>query len=61
MNYEERVNEITTYRNAENGEFKFIRKGIVGSHKNEMSAELIRKFDKWIEKSLEGVDFAFEN
>ncbi len=27
--------------------FSFIRKGIIGSHKEEMTAELIEKFDNW--------------
>lgn len=27
--------------------FSFIRKGIIGSHKEEMSPDLIEKFDNW--------------
>lgn len=27
--------------------FSFIRKGIIGSHKEEMTPELIEKFDNW--------------
>ncbi|XP_066248128.1 luciferin sulfotransferase-like [Euwallacea similis] len=37
----------------------FIRKGIVGDHKNYMSAEMIERFDKWIEKNTKGTDLAF--
>lgn len=35
----------------------FMRKGKVGSWKEEMSPELAKRFDDWIEKHLNGTDF----
>ncbi|CAG9770766.1 unnamed protein product [Ceutorhynchus assimilis] len=37
----------------------FVRKGIVGDHKNHMTPALIEKFDKWIEENTRGTDLKF--
>lgn len=37
----------------------FIRKGIVGDHKNHMSPQMIERFDKWIEENTKGTDLKF--
>ncbi|XP_030749751.1 sulfotransferase family cytosolic 1B member 1-like [Sitophilus oryzae] len=37
----------------------FIRKGIVGDHKNIMTEEMIKKFDKWIQDNICGTDLWF--
>lgn len=34
----------------------FVRKGIVGDHKNYMTPELIERFDDWIEKNTKNTD-----
>ncbi|KAF7265624.1 hypothetical protein GWI33_020977 [Rhynchophorus ferrugineus] len=39
----------------------FIRKGIIGDHKNIMTAEVIRKFDEWIKINTRGTNINFEN
>jgi argonaute-like protein implicated in RNA metabolism and viral defense len=53
-NYEEFVKEIGV-----GVPFKFIRKGVIGSHKSEMSAEYVKKFDDWIERGMQGCDLKF--
>ncbi|XP_058833564.1 luciferin sulfotransferase-like [Topomyia yanbarensis] len=40
--------------------FKFMRKGEIGDHKTELSAETIANFDKFIERELIGSDFRFD-
>ncbi|CAG9770765.1 unnamed protein product [Ceutorhynchus assimilis] len=37
----------------------FVRKGIVGDHKNHMAPDLVEKFDKWIEDNTRGTDLKF--
>jgi predicted DNA-binding transcriptional regulator len=37
----------------------FMRKGKIGSYKDEMPEEYIKKFDEFIQKSLENVDHRF--
>lgn len=36
---------------------KFFRKGVVGDHKNDMSLEISKEFDKWIEEHVSETDF----
>jgi hypothetical protein len=36
-----------------------MRKGKLGSYKEEMSKEYIEKFDRWVERSLDGVNHKF--
>lgn len=36
--------------------FRFIRKGEVGGYKNEMSSELIEKFDNWTNRKFSDTD-----
>lgn len=40
------------YNNDPKGHF--VRKGIVGGYKEEMSEEMIKKFDEWIEDNIKG-------
>lgn len=40
--------------------FRFIRKGVVGSYKDDMSPEYIKKFDDWIKVQLQDSDFKFQ-
>ncbi|KAF5303738.1 hypothetical protein FQR65_LT18963 [Abscondita terminalis] len=35
----------------------FMRAGIVGGHKKEMPAEILREFDSWIEENLKNTDY----
>lgn len=42
-------NTATNYVNTEQG--SFIRKGTVGDYKNEMSPEIIKKFEKWTQEN----------
>lgn len=39
--------------------YNFINKGVVGSHKEELSPEYKKKFDEWIQSNLENSDFKF--
>lgn len=39
----------------------FIRKGKVGTYKEEMSKEWIEKFENWTEECLKGFDFKSEH
>ncbi|ETN60369.1 sulfotransferase (sult) [Anopheles darlingi] len=46
--------------NGREGEhFEFMRKGIIGDYKNELSEEYIAKFDRFIEEQLAGSDFRY--
>lgn len=38
----------------------FIRKGQVGGYKEEMSPEMIERFDKWIQENTKGTGLRFE-
>lgn len=40
--------------------FRFIRKAVVGSYKDDMSADIIKTFDNWIQNNLEGLNFRFK-
>ena len=53
-NYDEFIKEIGV-----GVPFTFIRKGVIGSHKDEMSEKYIEKFDKWIENGFKNSDFKF--
>ncbi|XP_065090939.1 sulfotransferase 1B1-like [Ochlerotatus camptorhynchus] len=47
--------------NGRKGEkFEFMRKGQVGDYKNELSAEFIERFDRYIDEKLCGSDFRYE-
>jgi hypothetical protein len=39
-------------------EGRFIRKGIVGDHKTIMSLDMQKKFDDWIESSIQDTDYS---
>lgn len=41
-------------------EFKFLRKGKVGTHRDELNENQISKLDDWIEKKLKDSDFKFQ-
>lgn len=40
--------------------FRFCRKGKVGSYREEMSEELIKRIDDWIAEKMKDVDFCFQ-
>ena len=46
--YMELFNQISSHDRPTDG---FVRKGIVGDHKNEMSEEIIKRFDEWMAAS----------
>ncbi|KAF5307586.1 hypothetical protein FQR65_LT18385 [Abscondita terminalis] len=46
------VNHDTLYEKS-----GFMRAGKVGGHKKEMSAEVLREFDSWIEENLKNTDY----
>ncbi|KAK5638164.1 hypothetical protein RI129_012459 [Pyrocoelia pectoralis] len=55
VNYEKVINDRKQYDpTVDRG---FIRSGKVGGYKEEMSPELINKFDEWIKKNIENTDF----
>lgn len=39
--------------------FRHLRKGKVGSYRDDMSDELIKRFDQWIAEKLKETDFKF--
>ncbi|KAI5715415.1 hypothetical protein M8J77_015580 [Diaphorina citri] len=43
-----------------NSEDTFLRKGVVGDYKNQMSPELIRKFDDFVSEGLAGSGLSFD-
>lgn len=53
MNHSEKVQDHIADKT------NFMRKGKIGSYKDEMSKEYEKKFDDWIQKSLEGKDHRF--
>ncbi|KAK5638165.1 hypothetical protein RI129_012460 [Pyrocoelia pectoralis] len=55
VNYEKVIKERKQYNPT--GDGAFIRSGKVGGYKEEMSSELINKFDEWIKKNIENTDF----
>lgn len=42
-------------------DFRFIRRGIVGSHKDELPTEVIQECDQWINDSLSSYKVAFND
>lgn len=46
----ERMNEIMKHERRTD---RFIRKGVIGGHKDDMPPQFIKKFDKWISDSVE--------
>lgn len=38
-------------------EGEFMRKGIVRDHKNEMTSNMINRFDDWIEANVRNTDY----
>lgn len=40
---------------------RFCRKGKAGSYREEMSEELIKRFDVWIAENLKDTDFRFKD
>lgn len=51
MRNNESVNNTRTFNTANKSKSPFIRKGIVGDHKNVMSPLLIKEFDEWIARN----------
>ncbi|XP_059622330.1 luciferin sulfotransferase-like [Phlebotomus argentipes] len=53
VNYRKEVNQYHQICNTKkDDDFNFIRKGQIGTYRQEMSAEMIERFDKWIEERL---------
>lgn len=50
VNYEDIVSNMRNLHGSFH-DSKFMRKGKVGSYKDEMTPEMVRKFDAWIEKN----------
>ncbi|KAK5638504.1 hypothetical protein RI129_012799 [Pyrocoelia pectoralis] len=55
VNYEKVLKDRKQYNPTDDG--ALIRSGKVGGYKEEMSPELIDKFDEWIKKNIENTDF----
>ncbi|KAL9912495.1 sulfotransferase 1 isoform 2-T2 [Glossina fuscipes fuscipes] len=56
--------EFESLRNAAGREleqFCFLRRGIVGSHRDELSSNLIREFDEWIDSNLREYNLSIED
>lgn len=47
------IDHIKDLNNNSDNDFQFMRRGIVGSHKDELSLELIEKIDQWSAKFLD--------
>uniref|UniRef100_A0AAG5DMR4 Sulfotransferase domain-containing protein n=1 Tax=Anopheles atroparvus TaxID=41427 RepID=A0AAG5DMR4_ANOAO len=45
--------------NAKSTSFRFMRKGKIGSYREELTTEYITRLDAYIERQLEGTDFRF--
>lgn len=63
VNYESVIKTANKLMNVDqnNNNFKFIRKGTVGSYKEDMNQELEDKFDEWINCKLKLSDFEFHD
>ncbi|XP_058066589.1 luciferin sulfotransferase-like [Anopheles bellator] len=59
-NNEQMVRGAMKMNGREGEHFEFMRKGIVGDHRNELSEEYIAKFDRFLEKQLAGSDFKYD-
>lgn len=55
MRNNDAVNNKRVFNTEKKNKFPFIRKGIVGDYKNQMSNETIRNFDDWIMKNNRGL------
>ncbi|PSN58315.1 hypothetical protein C0J52_00108 [Blattella germanica] len=58
VNYEAAI-EINRKFNLTHGQGHFMRSGQVGNYKEEMSPELIAKFDRWTQENLAGSGLSF--
>lgn len=58
MRKNDSVNNRRVFNPEKKNKFPFIRKGIVGDYKNEMSPEMIKNFDEWIMKNNRGLLYA---
>uniref|UniRef100_A0A499FUT8 Sulfotransfer_1 domain-containing protein n=1 Tax=Anopheles farauti TaxID=69004 RepID=A0A499FUT8_9DIPT len=59
-NNEQMVRSAMKMNGREEEHFEFMRKGIVGDFRNELSEEYIEKFDTFIEHQLAGSDFRYD-
>uniref|UniRef100_A0AAG5DND4 Sulfotransferase domain-containing protein n=1 Tax=Anopheles atroparvus TaxID=41427 RepID=A0AAG5DND4_ANOAO len=58
-NNDQMVRSAMKMNGREGEQFEFMRKGIVGDFRNELSEEYIAKFDQFIETQLVGSDFKY--
>lgn len=49
---QQRIDKIKDSNNNSNNDFQFMRRGIVGSYKDELPEHLIKKVDEWTEFHL---------
>lgn len=61
MRSNEAVNNKKLFNPKERNGFAFIRKGLVGGYKDEMSPETIKTFDKWIDNNNKGLFYCNNN
>lgn len=55
VNFEDRIKRIKESNlNVKNGEF--MRAGVVGKYKDELSPETIAEFNEWIDKNIRGTE-----
>ncbi|XP_053669265.1 luciferin sulfotransferase-like [Anopheles marshallii] len=59
-NNDQMVRNAMKMNGREGEQFEFMRKGIVGDFRNELSPEYIEKFDNFIEQQLAGSDFKYD-
>lgn len=58
MRKNDAVNNRKVFNPEKKNKFPFIRQGIVGGYKNEMSSEMIKNFDEWIMENNKGLLYA---
>lgn len=46
------IDGIKDHNNNSDSTFQFMRRGIVGSHKDELTADQVKRIDVWSEKYL---------
>lgn len=60
-NHENEFKSIKDAAGVEVEEFRFVRRGVVGSHKDELPQQVIAEFDEWIYDNLKDFDLTIED
>lgn len=60
-NHEKEFQSLQKASGLEGEEFRFVRRGVVGSHKDEMPKEVIDQFDEWNRRELEKFNLKVED